>query len=303
MKARVNGTELFFDVEGSALVPIEGRMVERPVCFVLHGGPVLDSSYLRPWLSPLAQAMQLVYVDYRSTGRSTRMALETCTIENMIDDLEALRLHLGLDRIVVLGHSFGGILAMPYAIKYPHSVSHLTLMATTPYWGEQGEAGKWANLERLASARPDLAPVVAEYIKGYAEHGLGATDEEAKAKFQKTLALWFHRVDPQKIAEIGRDIADRTIFSTQLSNWMMKNEMPKYDMRPRLHEITAPTLILAGRWDFRTTPEDTKVMQQEISGAELVVFEESSHMLYIEEQDKFVATVIDFMERHSITGD
>jgi proline iminopeptidase len=302
MKAKVNGTELFFDVEGSALIPSEGRMVERPVCFALHGGPGVDSSPLRPWLSPLAKVMQLVYVDYRNTGRSARMPLETCTVENMIDDLEALRLHLGLDRIAVLGHSFGGILAMPYAVKYPCSVSHLILGSTSPYWGEEGEAEKWDNLRRLASARPDLAPLIAEYTQGYAERGLGATDEEAKAKFQKTVGLWFHSFDPQKIAEIGHDIVNRTIFSTELSNWMMKYEMPKYDMRPRLHEITARTLILAGRWDYRTTVEHAQIMQQGIPGAELVIFEESSHMLYIEEQDKFVATVTDFMERHPIVG-
>ena len=302
MKAKVNGTELFFDVEGSALVPMEGRMVERPVCFVLHGGPGVDSSTLRPWLPPLAKVMQLVYVDYRNTGRSLRMPLETCTVENMIDDLEALRLHLGLDRIAFLGHSFGGILAMPYAIKYPHSVSHLILVNTSAYWGAEGEAEKWANLERLASTRPDLAPLIAEYTDGYAERGLGLTNEEARAKSQKTMGIWFHRLDPQKIAEISRDRAAMTILSTELSNWMMTHEMPKYDMRPGLREITAPTLIMTGRWDWRSTVEHAKIMQQGIAGAELVIFEESAHILHIEEQDKFIATVIDFIERHPIVG-
>ena len=303
MKAKVNGTELFFDVEGSALIPIEGKMIERPVCFVLHGGPVMDSSCLRPWLSPLAKVMQLLYVDYRNTGRSPRMPLETCTIENMINDLEALRLYLGLDRIAVLGHSFGGMLALPYAIKYPYSVSHLVLAATSPYWDEEGETEKWAGLERLASARSDLAPLIAKYTMGYVERGLGATDDEAKAKFQETMSIWIHRLDSQTIAKIAYDIAERTIFSTELSNWMMTHEMKKYDMRPMLHEIIAPTLILAGRWDWRATVEHAKIMQQGISGAELVVFEESSHMLYIEEQHKFVATVCDFIRRHPITGD
>ena len=81
--------------------------------------------------------MQLVYVDYRGTGRSERMAPENYTLENTIDDLEALREHLGLERIAVLGHSHGGILAMPFTLKYPQSVSHLILVATTPYTGPE----------------------------------------------------------------------------------------------------------------------------------------------------------------------
>ena len=88
---------------------------------------------------------QLVYVDYRGTGRSQRMPPESYTLENTIDDLDALRLHLGLDRIAVLGHSHGGILAMPYALKYPDSVSHLLLVATTPYTGPELEAESEAN--------------------------------------------------------------------------------------------------------------------------------------------------------------
>ena len=98
MRAKVNGTELFFDTVGSCLTPVGGRMVEKPVCFVLHGGPSIDSSYLRPWMDDLADVMQLVYVDYRGTGHSERMPIESYTLENTIDDLEALRLHLGLDQ-------------------------------------------------------------------------------------------------------------------------------------------------------------------------------------------------------------
>ena len=161
MRAKVNGTELFFDTVGSQLTPVGGRMVEKPVCFVLHGGPLIDLGYLRPWMDDLSDVMQLVYVDYRGTGRSERMSPENYTHENTIDDLEALRIHLGLDRIAVLGHSHGGILAMPYALKYPDSVSHLLLMATTPYTGPEHEAESEANQAALASANPELARFLA----------------------------------------------------------------------------------------------------------------------------------------------
>ena len=292
MRAKVNGTELFFDTVGSCLTPVGGKMVEMPVCFVLHGGPLIDMGYLRPWMDALSDVMQLVYIDYRGTGRSERMPVETYTLENTIDDLEALRLHLGLDRIAVLGHSHGGILAMPYALKYPDSVSHLVLVATTPYTGPELEAESEANQKALASERPELASLLDELTQKNLNQP--KTEEEHRARFHQTFRLYFHRFDPQII----HDVAERTIFSTEKLRYWIENESHKYDVRPRLREIAAPTLILAARFDWRTTLKHAEIMKQGITGAELVVFEESGHQLYIEEEDKFLATVRDFIKRH-----
>ena len=296
MKAKINHTELFFDVEGSMLEPRGSAMIEKPVCFFLHGGPVIDAGGLRPWLSPLADVMQMIYVDYRGSGRSMRMPLEEYTLGKTIDDLEALRNHLGLDKIVVLGHSFGGILAMPFALKYQHSVSLLILMATSPYWGPDGEAEKWANLQKLGRDRPDLASLIAEYESGYDQAGLGATDEDAKAKYIRTGPMWFHRTG-QDMISAHREMADRTIFSTALSNWMMKTEMRTYDMRPQLGNIRTPTLVMAGRWDWRSTVEKAHIMHTGIPDSELVIFENSSHMFPVEEQEKCIQTVAEFVRR------
>ena len=103
MRAKVNGAELYFDVEGAGLVPDGPQMREKPVCFVLHGGPGMDHTYFKPYLSPLAEDMQLVCVDHRNTGRSERVSLESCTIEQMAHDLEALRHYLGLGKVRVDG--------------------------------------------------------------------------------------------------------------------------------------------------------------------------------------------------------
>ncbi len=293
MKAKVNGTELFFDTVGSQLVPVGGKMIERPVCFVLHGGPLIDLGYLRPWMDVLADVMQLVYVDYRGTGRSQRMPAECYGLENTIDDLEALRLHLGLGRIAILGHSHGGILAMPYALKYPDSVSHLLLVATTPYTGPEHEAESEANQQALAAAKPELASLLDELTQRSFKKP--KTEEEHRARFHQTFRLYFHRYDPQII----HDVAERTIFSTEKLRYWIEHESHKYDVRPRLHEISAPTLILVGRFDWRTTIKQAEIINQGIRGSELVIFENSGHQLYIEEQDKFLSSVGDFMRRNS----
>src|SRR3954471_13422691 len=132
MRARVRDTEIYFDVEGAALVPDGRRMAERPTAFLLHGGPGGDHSGFKPAFSPLAERMQLVYVDHRGQGRSARGPKETYTLDNNVDDLEALRQYLGLGQIVVIGVSYGGMVALAYASRYPESVSHLVAIVTAP---------------------------------------------------------------------------------------------------------------------------------------------------------------------------
>ncbi len=105
-------------------------MVEKPVAFVIHGGPGSDHSYYKPWLSPLTDVMQLVYIDHRGQGRSARGPRETYTLENNVEDLEALRDYLGLDKIVLLGASYGGMVALSYAVRYPENVSHLLAISS-----------------------------------------------------------------------------------------------------------------------------------------------------------------------------
>ena len=98
MKAKINGTEIFFDVEGLQYVPDGPVMKERPVCFLIHGGPGIDHATYIPDASRYSNFMQLVYIDNRGSGRSGRPDISTCTLEQNIDDLEALRQYLGLEK-------------------------------------------------------------------------------------------------------------------------------------------------------------------------------------------------------------
>src|SRR5580765_2128475 len=112
MRIAVNGVELFFDVYGSGLAARGNELVDKPVIVALHGGPGIDHSQFVPWLTPIADVAQLILVDHRGNGRSSRPPVETRTLANMANDLEALRTALGLGRIVVFGMSFGGMLAL-----------------------------------------------------------------------------------------------------------------------------------------------------------------------------------------------
>src|SRR4051812_35701580 len=121
MQVQVEGTELHYVEQG------QGRGL-----LVMHGGLGLSHGYFRPYLDPLAEQARLVYYDHRGHGRSGRPPLETVTHEQLVQDAEALRRELGLGRMVLMGHSYGGTLALMYALKYQANLAGLTLCTTYP---------------------------------------------------------------------------------------------------------------------------------------------------------------------------
>src|ERR1700723_1039343 len=135
MSAKLRGTKIYSHIEAMGVVPDGGRMRGKPVAFVIHGGPGGDHSGFKPGMTPLAAKMQLVYFDHRGQGRSARGDVSRYTLEENVEDMEALRLHLGLGPIVSIGTSYGGMVAMAHAARYPDAVSHLLLIVTAAHGG------------------------------------------------------------------------------------------------------------------------------------------------------------------------
>lgn len=284
MYAVVNGARIYFDVEGAGLIPHDREMREKEACFVLHGGPGMDHSYFKPWLAPLSEKMQLIYPDHRATGRSERVPLETCTIEQMADDIDALRRLLGLERVTVMGNSFGGFWALVYALRFPETLNRLILISTAP--SHQFFEDATVQADRLATPlQKETMPTVFE--------GKITNEEEYREWWEIMLPLYFHNWDDK----VGGEMIARGINNPLVAAYMFSNEIPKYDVRPRLGEITVPTLILAGRHDWVTPPTQAKQIAAGIPHAELVVFEESGHMPFIEEQQRFLDVVEGFLGR------
>ncbi len=131
---RLRDTTLYFDVEGAGLVPDGPAMRQRPVALVVHGGPGGDHTGFKPAMSPLADTMQLVYFDHRGQGRSARGDPARYTLDENVEDMEALRRHLGLGPVVSIGTSYGGMVAMAHAARYP---------ACRLQAGAGGDGGAW----------------------------------------------------------------------------------------------------------------------------------------------------------------
>ena len=132
MKAQLRGTEIYFDIAGMQLQPVDNDFVERPVMFMLHGGPGGDHCRFKQHSLEFQDIAQLVFIDHRGCGRSKKTKQSDYTLENNIEDIEALRQHLGLKRICILGTSYGGMVAQGYAIRYPKNVDKLMLVVTAP---------------------------------------------------------------------------------------------------------------------------------------------------------------------------
>ncbi|HXJ63666.1 MAG TPA: alpha/beta hydrolase [Actinomycetota bacterium] len=131
MHVEVNGTRLWFDVDGPTLVPSESGMRERPVVVMVHGGPATwDHSYFKPWFGRLAEVAQVVYLDLRAHGRSARGSEAEWTFERCADDVRAFCDVMGIARPIVFGHSMGGFVVMLYGARHPGHAAGLVLQST-----------------------------------------------------------------------------------------------------------------------------------------------------------------------------
>lgn len=283
MYAHINGVALYFDIVSSGLAVDPSGDREKAVLFVQHGGPGSDHSYFRPFLDELGEVAQVVYVDHRGTGRSGDAPLETYTVEQMADDLEALRMRLGIERIVLLGHSYGGMVAQVFAVKYPASLQKLILSNTAPDWGFWEEAQEIA--ERIAT--PEQREVFRDLFEGTI-----SSQEEYREWKAKCTPLYYRAPNPELFAALTNRAKGRFEVATH----MMAHELPTFSVIDRLHQISVPTLVLAGAYDWVTPPSQSERIVQRVPNAEYVLFEQSGHQVFADqEQQDYLETVVSFI--------
>ena len=284
MRAAVRGTNIYFDVEGAALVPDGPVMREKPVALVLHGGPGGDHTGFKPGMSPLAEHVQLVYVDHRGHGRSDPGDPALYTLDENVEDLEALRLHLGLGPCVVIGTSYGGMVAQAYAARHPASVSKLVLVVTAAHGAFRERAIGWVEQH----GTPDQKRVCATLWAG------GFETAEQMAEYYAIMGPLYSRLyDPEASAAVR----GRASYTPAAINNAFKPDgfLARMDLRPELGRITAPALILAGRHDWICPPDFSEEIHRLIPGSALRVFEHSSHSIRADEPDELNKAIVDFV--------
>jgi proline iminopeptidase len=247
----------------------------------LHGGPEFDSFYLVPELDALAGCCRLIYYDQRGRGRSAAAPAEQVTIESEVDDLDRLRDSFGADSIAVLGHSWGGVLAMEYATRHPDRVSHLILLNTAP-----ASARDWTDF--LPTWRGQRSQQDAEALTSLtASAAFTAGDVHADTALYRIVfrnATRRAELDDQIVGRLRAHFTpDRIVASHVIEDRLFAQtlELDGYDLVPRLRELAMPTLVVHGEDDFVPVAMAARIADA-IPGARIDVLPACGHFSYAE---------------------
>lgn len=272
-----------------------------PPLLVLHGGPGASHDYFLPHLAPLARKNRLVFLDERGSGKSARLENPVAyTVENMVEDAEAVRTALRLGKINLLGHSCGGVLAQAYALKYQKNLSHLVLCSTF-------HSTKGMN-EVFQTMKATMAPDLRQRIEKFEAAGLfghGKDYEKNRYPSEYMVAAWGESYFPylyQKRPDANYDpnAAGNMAWDVYRQMWgshgefVIDGNLTSVEYAERLPCIKVPTLITVGDHD-ECDPALSRVMNRLIPGSKLVVLPESGHMTFVDQPGMFLDTVQAFL--------
>lgn len=266
-----DGAQIYYEVFG------EGS----PAVMFLHGGLGFDSSYLRNVFLPLADSgLNLVFFDFRGNGKSSRRRADLeFTVETLVADVEELRDKLELERMILFGHSFGGVVAQEYAARYQENLSGLILDSTFTKF----DAEVFAEVERRASPAE-----MKNFLEAFSSP---APDDETFARaVESVLPLYFYDYDDRKAASFLSEMR----FGAAAFN-RSGELLPFVDTFEKLGKIETPTLIVAGRHDLFGLARAGEKMCEKIPNSRLILFEQSGHYPFLEETEKYLQTITDFI--------
>jgi proline-specific peptidase len=256
---------------------------------VLHGGPGLDHTEFGHWLDTLGDACTLLLVDQRSQGRSDPAPPETWTIGHLAADVGALAEGLGLERYAVLGHSFGAFVALRHAVDAARGPVATVVSAGVP-------AARYLEAVDEELARFEPAELRGQVIDSWRREGLARSPIDVDRIMVDQLP--FHFADPRdpRIEQMLAEMGD-AIYGPDVLRAAATADYGAIAVEDRLGDVTHPLLVLAGRHDRTCSVAAAQAIVDGVPGAELVVFEGSGHMTFVEENDAYVAAVRRFLLR------
>ena len=270
------GATLWYEVRGDA------ASRETPVILV-NGGPGFDHTYelcSDVW-DTLARSRPVVLYDQRGNGRSSALRPgQSCTLQDQVADLDALRRQLGRERVDLIGHSWGGYLVMAYTATHPEHVDRLVICdSASPKWTETDFIFKYVYPDVLEpqgvlDAKDALGDAAAGRASLHAYLGMLFVSAAKRAEF---LA---HEHDYRYARAV---------------NEAVNADLGKYDLWPLLPAFTCPTLVLTGRFDANVAPSTAWRIHKAIPNSRFAVFERSGHLPFFEEPEAFVSAVGDFL--------
>lgn len=261
----------------------ERRTGSGPPTVVLHGGPGAHHDYLLPGFDALARGRELIYYDQRGGGRSPVPREIPVGWREQVADLEALRAVWRLEQLSLAGYSWGGLLALLYAVEHPDRVERLALVSPAPAWREARQ-----EFERRFNER-NLAPELQRRRAELRRSGLREREPATYSQrvFELSVAAYFH--NPQR----ARDLTPfRVTGRTQQEVWASLGD---YDLRPALHLLHVPAIVLHG--DSDPIPIETAQTLAQLLGAQFHALPECGHVPYVEAFGEFVRLLDGFLDK------
>ena len=271
---------------------------------IVHGGPGASHDYFLPYLLPLIRTSRLVFIDERGSGRSSKFEDPgQYTIANMVEDIEAVRLALGLGKISLLGHSFGGTLVQAYAFKYQKNLSHLILGSTFASTKELNQA--------LARMKAAMDPKDRDRVRALEAGGLFGkgeiwehgrySEEYAKLAWGKGYFpyVYQNRPDPNYDPLSSNTSTAWDVYREMWGSdgeFVVDGNLKEVEYVDQLSQIKVPTLIIVGDHD-ESDPRMSQEMHERIAGSQLVILPNSGHMTFVDQPEPFLRAVRDFVGR------
>jgi proline iminopeptidase len=260
---------------------------------LLHGGPGADHSDFLPALRPLARHCQLVLIDERGSGRSERLKdPEGYTLDRMVKDIERLRQHLKLAQIVVLGHSFGGILAQAYALEHPRRILGLVLAGT-------GSSARCIDTD-FRNIRRRLPAGLRNRLTRLERAGIFAADGAYKndyaAASARALAPYMYAKTPPRRLKRPPDLGMAVLREmwVRRSDFHIDGNLKGFDFTNSLARVKAPSLVVIGDRDL-VSPATADISRASLRRATLVVMAECGHMMFIDQTARFNRLLEEFL--------
>jgi proline iminopeptidase len=278
---RINGTLLYCKSVGTG-VPL----------VIIHGGPGLDHSYLLPQMEKLADRCELIFFDQRGCGKSSaRLDSSAMTLDALVEDIDKVRDAYNLNTMNLMGHSWGGLLAMFYAIKHGDRLNSLILVNSTPPTSE---------------LRAESFKVIAQRTshEDSTEQALLTQTEEFKrrdpAAMRKFFRLLFRGSFTHKemIDDLTLSFPPDYGARSKLLQYLAKDpQLQSYDLLSQLETITCPVLIIGSDNDI-TPPGSTDLIHTHIRDSRYILMKSCGHFPFIEAPTQFFPAVSDFIEKY-----
>ncbi len=273
----------FLEINGARLAYDDTGDTSKTAIVTLHGAPGMGSR-ANDWAvwTNLKEHYRIVSYDQRGSGASSDTP--PFTHEQFCDDLEAIRQHLGLGKIILTGGSYGGMIAQEYVLRYQENVHALVLRDTSASNRFKGGSKERA----LASGFPMDEAGLDRLFSGHT-----TSDDDFRELIRMIMPLYTVEPDPE--GDAAKVAAMKLHYATH--NYAFSQNQPNFDISDRLGEIAIPVLVTVGRHDWITPLAASEEIARGIPNAELVIFEHSGHGPQNEERELWLKTVAEFLER------